>query len=201
MESLYTVPEMNLLIREWRKYFRMSQSKFGDKVGVSQKIVSKWEGGYTVPTDESVNRMAGNLGLDLQDFLEGPEAFKQKTKLKEQPSVPIFHVQSGVLERLSSLYALSGVRDNMERSHPLGWVSAYSAQKNPDEFCQVFIDEPGEIAAKGFIAGVRLGQREWTPEDTVLFYRPGDRAHIRKFKETQEGDLVLGTVQSLTQPM
>ncbi len=48
----------------------LSQSQFGDLLGVDQSRVSSWERGVAVPRPEQIPRMAQLVGLDALDFLD-----------------------------------------------------------------------------------------------------------------------------------
>lgn len=58
-------------IYELRKQKNLSQKELGNLLGVSNKSVSKWENGVTVPKTETLVKLAGILGVSPQELLQG----------------------------------------------------------------------------------------------------------------------------------
>lgn len=58
-------------IYELRKQKNLSQKELGYLLGVSNKSVSKWENGVTVPKTETLVKLAGILGVSPQELLQG----------------------------------------------------------------------------------------------------------------------------------
>jgi len=60
-----------------RKKARLSQTRLGEKVGVSNKAVSKWENGKAKPGLDIANRLADVLGVSVDELLRfAPQAKK-----------------------------------------------------------------------------------------------------------------------------
>ncbi len=64
-----------------RKRAGLSQSQLGEKVGVSNKAVSKWENGLAKPGLDIVHRLADTLGVTVDDLLNLSSSDKQITKI------------------------------------------------------------------------------------------------------------------------
>ena len=64
-----------------RQKAHLSQSQLGEKVGVSNKAVSKWENGKSKPGLDVVNRLADVLGVSLDELLHAPSEEKKITKI------------------------------------------------------------------------------------------------------------------------
>lgn len=58
-------------IYELRKGKGLSQKELGDLLGVSNKSVSKWENGVTIPKTETLVKLAEILGVSPQELLQG----------------------------------------------------------------------------------------------------------------------------------
>jgi DNA-binding XRE family transcriptional regulator len=56
-----------------RKNANMTQKELGNKVGVSESTVANWENGKTEPTVFQAYKVAGVLGMDLDDIIFLPK--------------------------------------------------------------------------------------------------------------------------------
>ncbi|MGE5801594.1 MAG: helix-turn-helix domain-containing protein [Gemmatimonadota bacterium] len=62
-------------IRSWRKLRKLSQRALGALIGVSGATVAQWENGSTSPTQGNLEKLAGALGLTMEQFFGAlPEA-------------------------------------------------------------------------------------------------------------------------------
>lgn len=70
-------PRLGREIREARTGKGWSQSKLAAAIGMpgSQSQISGYERGETVPTDETVHKIAGALGVPLERFMEERNAY------------------------------------------------------------------------------------------------------------------------------
>ena len=64
-------------ISKCRKEKRLTQSKLGEKLGVSSKAVSKWETGRSMPDISIMQKLCNILDISLNDLFAGE-------KIKEQ---------------------------------------------------------------------------------------------------------------------
>ena len=64
-----------------RKKAGLSQKQLGDKVGLSNKTVSKWENGLAKPSLDVVHMLADVLSVSVDDLVQGVSAEKQITKI------------------------------------------------------------------------------------------------------------------------
>lgn len=58
-------------IYELRKAKCLSQKELGEMLGVSNKSVSKWENGVTIPKTETLVKLAQIFGISTQELLQG----------------------------------------------------------------------------------------------------------------------------------
>ena len=58
-------------ILDYRKQHGLTQSEFGELLGVSTQAVSKWERGLSSPDVSLINRIAVELKLSIAQLLEG----------------------------------------------------------------------------------------------------------------------------------
>ena len=64
-----------------RKKAGLSQSQLGEKIGLSNKAVSKWENGKAKPGLDIVHRLADVLGVSVDDLLQGASSEKQVSRI------------------------------------------------------------------------------------------------------------------------
>ena len=64
-----------------RQKAHLSQSQLGEKVGVSNKAVSKWENGKAKPGLDIANKLADILGVSLDELLHAASMEKKITKI------------------------------------------------------------------------------------------------------------------------
>lgn len=60
---------IHLKIREIRKAMRLTQSQFAELVNLSEDSVGKIERGVTIPTIETLYKIAGGLKIPVQDLI------------------------------------------------------------------------------------------------------------------------------------
>ncbi len=54
-----------------RKHYNMTQHELADKLGVTDKAVSRWENGYGTPDISLLSKLAVALDIDIESLLEG----------------------------------------------------------------------------------------------------------------------------------
>lgn len=70
-------------ITELRKKKKLSQTELGEKLGVSNKAVSKWENGAAYPSTDLILPLAKALGVSVEEILASISQSKQeKTRLR-----------------------------------------------------------------------------------------------------------------------
>lgn len=73
-------------VRGLRQKHRLSQTKFGERIGVSQQVIHQWESSKTNPDPSSVSRIAEEFGVTT-DYLLGvvdvPSLYKHKVVLPD----------------------------------------------------------------------------------------------------------------------
>jgi transcriptional regulator with XRE-family HTH domain len=73
-------------VRDLRLKHRLSQTKFGERIGVSQQVIHQWESSKTNPDPSSVSKLAEEFGVTT-DYLLGvvdvPSLYKHKIVLPD----------------------------------------------------------------------------------------------------------------------
>ncbi|MDQ0508644.1 transcriptional repressor DicA [Aedoeadaptatus ivorii] len=64
---------MGTLIAAKRKQLQMTQWDLAEKMGVTDKAVSKWERNLSVPDTQSIPKLAEVLGMSVEELMQGKE--------------------------------------------------------------------------------------------------------------------------------
>lgn len=64
---------MGTLIAAKRKQLQMTQWDLAEKMGVTDKAVSKWERNLSVPDTQSIPKLAEVLGMTVEELMQGKE--------------------------------------------------------------------------------------------------------------------------------
>lgn len=75
MNSYITGPA----IKRFREERRMTQAQLAEKIGVSDKAVSKWETGKGLPDISLVESLAKSLGVSVMELMNGEQIVNQNT--------------------------------------------------------------------------------------------------------------------------
>lgn len=73
------------MVAELRKEKGMTQAELAEKMGITDKAVSKWERDLSYPDIASIPRLAEILGVSVDELLslKRPDGEKGKTKIEE----------------------------------------------------------------------------------------------------------------------
>lgn len=98
------------IILKRRKELNMTQAQLANKLNVSDKVISKWETGRSIPNTYILNDLAKALEISLQELLEQATT---DIKSEEFESEAIFKYNSliaivGAIQIASSLFILLG---------------------------------------------------------------------------------------------
>ena len=91
--------KMGSFLAELRKEHEMTQAELGEKLGVTNKTVSRWETGNYMPPVEMLEELSSLYGLTINELLEGrklsTEEFKKaaETNIKETLKASTFDLK------------------------------------------------------------------------------------------------------------
>ena len=71
-------------IKELRERFGLTQAQLGEIAGVSDKAVSTWENGSSVPRMGAIQRMADHFGVAKSDIIEDKEKLTPEDELDNE---------------------------------------------------------------------------------------------------------------------
>ena len=73
--------KMGSFLAELRKERKLTQAELGERLGVSNKTVSRWETGHYMPPVEMLEELSNFYGLSINELLSGkrlnPEEYKE----------------------------------------------------------------------------------------------------------------------------
>lgn len=122
--------ELSERIAAIRKEMKLSQDKFGELVGKSQRTVAAWEAGARVPSFAVLINLSKALGVSV-DYLVGKTNSKET---KKEPAVDDGELLENIISRIQDLPdpALSRVSDflsGLEAGQEI--ASAFPTENNP----------------------------------------------------------------------
>ena len=86
-------------IQEKRKEQKMTQSELAEKLGVTDRSVSKWENGKNMPDISLFNILCNELNITINDLLSGEKV--DKNEYQEKLEKNIITIISNVNKKLS----------------------------------------------------------------------------------------------------
>ena len=104
MDELKLIVASNLI--KLRQQAGMTQAELGEKLNYSDKTVSKWERGESIPDAYILTRLAEIYGLTVDDLLRGDGPWQdpmERAKAEEKANAPTF--SSGIV----TLVAIVGI--------------------------------------------------------------------------------------------
>lgn len=75
-------------IASLRRRANLTQEKLGEKIGVTNKTISRWENGNYMPDLEMLQLLCGELGVSIQELLSGEPALDPAPKAEQSAAAP-----------------------------------------------------------------------------------------------------------------
>ena len=79
--------KMGSFLAELRKERNLTQAELGEKLGVTNKTISRWETGNYMPSVEMLEELSTMYGMTINELLSGKklstEEYKEKQTLKK----------------------------------------------------------------------------------------------------------------------
>ena len=94
-------------LKELRKEKNLTQEQIAEKFGVSQRSVSRWENGYTMPDISVLIELADYYDVDLREILNGErKANNMNEDLKETLVMVADYTNEEKKKLVNSLYSM-----------------------------------------------------------------------------------------------
>jgi transcriptional regulator with XRE-family HTH domain len=90
-----------------RKQKNMTQEQLADKLGVSNKTISKWETGKCMPDYSIVTRLCEELGITVAELLEGEVSEEKSVRAHEEdPMIDLLRRTQELEKQKEILYGI-----------------------------------------------------------------------------------------------
>ncbi|MCD8146246.1 MAG: helix-turn-helix domain-containing protein [Clostridiales bacterium] len=99
-------------LRQRRKELNLTQEQLAGQLGVSNKTISKWENGWTMPDYRIVPALCQALDISVAELIQGREDEKKDAPLSEEQALELVERISGLekaVRRLRNALRLVGV--------------------------------------------------------------------------------------------
>lgn len=78
------VKKIGLFLKELRKEKHITQEELAEKLGVSNRTVSRWETGSNMPDFDVLIELSDFYGVEIKEILEGEKKEKECSNSKEE---------------------------------------------------------------------------------------------------------------------
>ena len=79
--------KMGSFLQELRKEHNLTQAELGDKLGVTNKTVSRWETGNYMPPVEMLEMLGNIYGLTINELLSGKKLSTEEYKVMAEENI------------------------------------------------------------------------------------------------------------------
>ncbi len=93
-------------ISQKRKELNLTQEQLAEKLGVSNKTVSKWETGKCMPDYAVVKSLCRELGVTVAELIEGEETAEKNSRAYDDQLMELFRRTQELEKQRSVLYGL-----------------------------------------------------------------------------------------------
>lgn len=88
-------------IAELRKEKGLTQAQIAEQFGISNKAVSKWENGKSLPDASIMIDLCNLLGINVNELLNGERISMEDYKLKAEEKLVEMHEQKSTVQKVS----------------------------------------------------------------------------------------------------
>lgn len=82
--NIMDVKKIGLFLKELRKEKHITQEELAEKLGVSNRTVSRWETGSNMPDFDVLIELSDFYGVEIKEILEGEKKEKECSNSKEE---------------------------------------------------------------------------------------------------------------------
>ena len=90
-------------IAEKRKQLGMTQKQLAEQVGITDKAVSKWERGKSIPDSAVMEELCGVLHISMNEFFSGEDIREEDYSDKAEENIRVLIEQSDVQRKRSRI--------------------------------------------------------------------------------------------------
>ncbi len=79
--------KIGMFIAECRKEKNLTQKDLAEKLGVTDKAISKWENGRCMPDISSLQTLTSELGITINELLSGEKIVEEEKEEKSEENI------------------------------------------------------------------------------------------------------------------
>ena len=144
-------------IQTIRKEKGLTQKELAEKLGVSDKAVSKWETGNGMPDISLLQKLCATLNININEFLSGEKIDRDDYNIKAEENIFQLLTQSKASGRSRKITVTAGII-------LFASIFAFTFTSLKDKSLLWFLDLPSLIITAGFCLSVMLiGARGQNP--------------------------------------
>ena len=108
----------------YRKEQGLTQAELAQRLNYTDKAVSKWERGESVPDVLTITQIAGQFGISVDELIYGPDAASRPVPAKRRSSKRAIQILVSMLVWFVALFIYVMVDSY---SQPYGWLAFFAA--------------------------------------------------------------------------
>lgn len=179
-------------IAEKRKQLGMTQRQLAEQVGITDKAVSKWERGKSIPDSAVMEELCETLHISMNEFFSGEDIREENYFDKAEENIRVLTEQSDMQKKHIRMVAVSLTAGFVGILFGLRAAFMYTDERNT---LYHFIDFPSLLFLLGIVAVVLAScgmMEDFGKALAICFWRaPADEGQIRKSVRAVKTTLVL----------
>lgn len=167
-------------IAEKRKQLGMTQRQLAEQVGITDKAVSKWERGKSIPDSAVMEELCETLHISMNEFFSGEDIREENYSDKAEENIRVLIEQSNVQKKHSRIVIIGLTVGFIGILFGVRAAFMYANERN---IVYRFIDWPSFLFLLGIVAVVLIlcGMMEdFIKAFALCFEKEGDKEQIRK---------------------
>lgn len=138
-------------IAEKRKQLGMTQKQLADQVGITDKAVSKWERGKSIPDSGVMEELCGVLHISMNEFFSGEDIQEENYSDRAEENIKVLIKESDMQKKHFRIVIVSLIAGFVGIFFGLNAVSIYA--QGPNGIVN-FIDFPSFLFLLGIVSVV-----------------------------------------------
>ena len=168
-------------IAEKRKQLGMTQRQLAEQVGITDKAVSKWERGKSIPDSAVMEELCEVLHISINEFFSGEDIQEENYSHKAEENIRTLIEQSDVQKKHSRIVNISLIVGFIGILFGMRATFMYTSERN---YIYHFIDWPSLLFLLGIVSVILVscGMMEDFVKAFAICFRNGqtDGEQIRK---------------------
>lgn len=184
-------------IAEKRKQLGMTQKQLAEQVGITDKAVSKWERGKSIPDSAVMEELCGVLQISMNEFFSGEDIQEENYSHRAEENIRVLIEQSGVQKKHSRIVISSLTAGFIGILFGVRAAFMYTNERN----MYYFIDYPSLLFLLGIVSVVLVlsgAMEDFAKAFVICFGKlQTDKEQIRKSVRAVKAVLVLNLLAGM----